>query len=796
MKERRLIIKIFVIVIMLILNMYRLLNDYTIYADSEIVNSDTEIKKMRLNEDFWKSENLAIGVFFSNKIEQNENGDINKTVDSNLGLYVTNDGKNFTYIGETGIIGRDPNMMYKDGVFYMATTKGGSTSGNVAFNVFKSTDLVNWTDDTEYSYAYRYEPSSIQNNKWRLTSTTWSPKWFQDENKTYILVSTARFTEDGGIIYYLKGEENILKDNGLDTTSQEYLNLNINSNLGVLVKEKPIIENDRVQYAQSYTKNSIKYTNDEVLYTKDEFGNLYNMDNKLLQKNENDLFVDEKNGNTIDLSLGRLYSSDGKYISISIKTKKEYMLDNNNKAIQIKCPWYEPNYTIYDTYIAEVVDFGSEDDKKDVNNKNLKFSEFKKINFKGFSKENIDGTENLYYKKHSMLCGYIAKNENNDIYKYSMYTKTDPYGAVQRWIARTLDDEWIQADDAYYVSDNAKTSSGDIVCDSTQYLTNHTDRVHNYDLSISGDDSKTFKKHYEGSFLETFGDDTIFYTDHYIINDESEVGDKNDNNYANNVKKVAGIYYSILDKNSVNKDGDKITDLGISTDHVRYTNFVKINTYNTDMRPSAATNNELRNGCIFKPSEENKENFGKIVKNASAFSTSYIKYNQDKTNEKVTIVVKSNRALKMQDDRGNYEKWYLDGWRYVSQMKNDTNVDKDIRNIYSSYSKVTPYSIQELYIYKTFDKNQNASVILTDMLENKKTLCLTSGEVKRGDINFDEKVNIIDLLLLKRHILLEQTSIWGLNGDAFKAANLDSKDDKLNIIDLLLLKKIILTGTV
>ena len=94
----------------------------------------------------------------------------------------------------------------------------------------------------------------------------------------------------------------------------------------------------------------------------------------LLQKNENDLFVDEKNGNTIDLSLGRLYSSDGKYISISIKTKKEYMLDNNNKAIQIKCSWYEPNYTIYDTYIAEVVDFGSEDDKKDVNNKNLKFS--------------------------------------------------------------------------------------------------------------------------------------------------------------------------------------------------------------------------------------------------------------------------------------------------------------------------------------------------------------------------------------------------------------------------------------
>ena len=48
----------------------------------------------------------------------------------------------------------------------------------------------------------------------------------------------------------------------------------------------------------------------------------------------------------------------------------------------------------------------------------------------------------------------------------------------------------------------------------------------------------------------------------------------------------------------------------------------------------------------------------------------------------------------------------------------------------------------------------------------------------------------------KRHILLEQTSIWGLNGAAFKAANLDSKDDKLNIIDLLLLKKIILTGTV
>ena len=103
-----------------------------------------------LSENFWNSDNVAIGVFFSSKYYRKEDGTVEKNVDDSLGLYITNNGKDFVYIGETGITGRDPNIMYKDGVFYMATTKGGDSKGRVVVNIFKTTDLINWTNIQNY----------------------------------------------------------------------------------------------------------------------------------------------------------------------------------------------------------------------------------------------------------------------------------------------------------------------------------------------------------------------------------------------------------------------------------------------------------------------------------------------------------------------------------------------------------------------------------------------------------------------------------------------------------------------
>ena len=64
-------------------------------------------------------------------------------------------------------------------------------------------------------------------------------------------------------------------------------------------------------------------------------------------------------------------------------------------------------------------------------------------------------------------------------------------------------------------------------------------------------------------------------------------------------------------------------------------------------------------------------------------------------------------------------------------------------------------------------------------------------EYKIGDINEDNKVNIADLLLIKRHILAGAKESWKLIGDKFQNADLNN-DNTVNVTDLLLLKKIIL----
>jgi hypothetical protein len=74
------------------------------------------------------------------------------------------------------------------------------------------------------------------------------------------------------------------------------------------------------------------------------------------------------------------------------------------------------------------------------------------------------------------------------------------------------------------------------------------------------------------------------------------------------------------------------------------------------------------------------------------------------------------------------------------------------------------------------------------------TITITCGEESKvynvvlyGDINGDEKVNALDLLYIKRHIL--KTDI--LTQARLEAADVN-KDDKINALDLLIVKRYVL----
>ena len=234
------------IIFFILLNHSDSLIVWTLNSIGVSTNENNYIQTLQSNEifdeEFFNSNDLGIGLFFSTKYDQNHTSG---AVNSDIGLYVTNNGKDFTYIAETGIQGRDPNIMYHNGVFYMATTKGGDNKGRVVVNIFKSTDLVNWTNvldgiirdnpsDNTSDTQYRYSLGTVENNKYNLVTNTWSPKWFKDGDNIYILVSTSRFLEDGSTLYYIKPDRDVLTQNGLTVHEEDFTN---NSTGGFLVRE-------------------------------------------------------------------------------------------------------------------------------------------------------------------------------------------------------------------------------------------------------------------------------------------------------------------------------------------------------------------------------------------------------------------------------------------------------------------------------------------------------------------------------------------------------------------------------
>jgi len=106
---------------------------------------------------------------------------------SDLLIYTSNDGLNFSLLADTGYTGptgylRDPSIMkHTDGKFYVAFTTPpdmGCCGNNTSFSIASSSDLRSWSTVTTV-------PCGIAG-----TSNTWAPEWFKDKDGSiYILAS-------------------------------------------------------------------------------------------------------------------------------------------------------------------------------------------------------------------------------------------------------------------------------------------------------------------------------------------------------------------------------------------------------------------------------------------------------------------------------------------------------------------------------------------------------------------------------------------------------------------------------
>lgn len=181
---------------------------------SDIAGNTSKVEyslDVSLDVDLTKGD-LLISAFWGSQVMTLDTNSTkrDKLLNKANGLYASNDGITWKFLGMIRVNNRDAAVMYKDGVFYATATTTSVDTGEIILDIFKSTDLINWT--TEGSSAYTIPLSEFENKyvdstgsttkKTPLYSThvrdndtwvsatilTWGSKWFKDSKGNYYIV--------------------------------------------------------------------------------------------------------------------------------------------------------------------------------------------------------------------------------------------------------------------------------------------------------------------------------------------------------------------------------------------------------------------------------------------------------------------------------------------------------------------------------------------------------------------------------------------------------------------------------
>ena len=206
------------------------------------------------------------------------------------------------------------------------------------------------------------------------------------------------------------------------------------------------------------------------------------------------------------------------------------------------------------------------------------------------------------------------------------------------------------------------------------------------------------------------------------------------------------------------------------------------------------------------------------------------------TKDNVTVTITSNEEVQeiegwdLSSDKKTLTKEYSENIKETVTIKdlaeNESQVNVEINNI----DKIQPsvevtYSTKEIteekvkvaivaneevqnivdwelstnkkILTKEYSTNTKETITVKDIAGNETQVNIEINNIKKkialGDINRDEKIDITDLLMLKRHMVAGNKESWKLTGDSLLAGDMN-QDEMIDITDMLMLKREVLNN--
>ena len=98
---------------------------------------------------------------------------------------------------------------------------------------------------------------------------------------------------------------------------------------------------------------------------------------------------------------------------------------------------------------------------------------------------------------------------------------------------------------------------------------------------------------------------------------------------------------------------------------------------------------------------------------------------------------------------------------------------------------------------KEYTENIKETITVKDLAGNETQANIEISNIDKslpetivGDINQDEKIDVTDFLMIKRHLVAGNRNSWKLTGDSLSSADMN-ENGTIDITDMLMLKRVI-----